>query len=53
MLDVWTSSVEGFGPLPSEDELAAQIREAGFAAVESRSIIPGERYVAVLATLPS
>jgi SAM-dependent methyltransferase len=52
MLDVWTSSVEGFGPLPSEDELAAQIAEAGFAAVEARSIIPGERYVAVLATLP-
>jgi 4-hydroxy-2,2'-bipyrrole-5-carbaldehyde O-methyltransferase len=52
MLDVWTSSVDGFGPLPSEEELAQQIRAAGFDALEARSVIPGERYVAILGTLP-
>jgi SAM-dependent methyltransferase len=50
MLDVWTSSVDGFGPLPSEDELAAQVREAGFGRVDARSLIPGERYLAVVAS---
>lgn len=51
LLDVWTSSVAGFGPLPSEDELAAQLREAGFARVESRRLVPGEPYVGMIATV--
>jgi SAM-dependent methyltransferase len=51
MLDIWTSSVDGFGPLPSEEELADQVRAAGFIVDEARSIIPGERYVALMATL--
>jgi SAM-dependent methyltransferase len=50
MLDVWTRSVDGFGPLPSEDELAAQVRAAGFGRVDVRSLIPGERYVAIVAS---
>jgi SAM-dependent methyltransferase len=50
MLDVWTRSVDGFGPLPSEDELAEQVRAAGFGRIETRRLIPGERYLAVVAS---
>lgn len=46
MLNVWTSSAVGLGPLPTETELIAQLREAGFVDISSRRMIPGERYYA-------
>jgi hypothetical protein len=50
VLNLWTSSVDGFGPLPTEDELTAQLQEAGFSALEARRVIPGEDYLAITAT---
>ncbi len=50
LLDVWTSSALGLGPLPSEAELVAQLGEAGFARVEMRRLVPGEPYVGVIAS---
>lgn len=50
LLDLWTSSVEGAGPLPSEAELVAQITGAGFGGVVVRRLIPGEAYVGIVAT---
>ena len=43
-LNVWTSTTEGFGPLPDPDRLCAQLREAGFADVRGRKLIPFERF---------
>ena len=46
MLDVWTSSTSGLGPLPTPDELIGQLREAGFVDIQSKRIIPGEPHYA-------
>jgi len=34
------------------DEMVSQLREAGFAAVAARSLAPGDRFYAFLATAP-
>lgn len=52
VLDLWMRSAAGGGGLPSRAELAAQMREAGLAAVESRRLIAGEEYFAFTATRP-
>ena len=49
MLNVWTSSTRGFGPLPTKDELVKQAAEAGFVDIETKHVIPGEPYVALIA----
>lgn len=46
MLDVWTSSTSGLGPLPTPDEIVDQLRGAGFVDIQSKRIIPGEPYYA-------
>ena len=50
MLNVWTSSTRGFGPLPTKAELVQQVTEAGFVDIETKHVIPGEPYVALIAT---
>ncbi len=52
MLDVWTSSAEGLGRLPTEEELGNQLRDAGFVDVQSKKAIPGEPYFAFVAIKP-
>ena len=51
LLNVWTSSVVGFGPLPTEAELVEQLGRAGFRDLSLRRVIPGEAYLAIVATV--
>jgi SAM-dependent methyltransferase len=50
VLDIWSASTEGCGRLPTPDELESQIREAGFAEVRKRNLMPGDSYYAFVAT---
>jgi SAM-dependent methyltransferase len=52
LLNVWTSNVDGFGPLPIPAELESQLRAAGFGAIDVQKVIPGEQYFALTATRP-
>jgi SAM-dependent methyltransferase len=45
-LDIWSANTRGCGRLPEVGELEAQLREAGFADVHSRRLMPGESYYA-------
>jgi ubiquinone/menaquinone biosynthesis C-methylase UbiE len=53
LLNVWTSATAGFGPLPTPEQIAQQMGEAGFVDVEAKKVIPGEAYYAFKATLAS
>jgi 4-hydroxy-2,2'-bipyrrole-5-carbaldehyde O-methyltransferase len=44
VLNLWFSYADFGGPLPQADRLAAQLAEAGFGDVTSRSLIPGEQF---------
>jgi SAM-dependent methyltransferase len=46
ILNVWGAMTSGCGRLPAPDELGEQLREAGFAPVERRSLIPGDSFYA-------
>lgn len=50
LLDLWTSSTAGLGPLPEMDEVVARMRDAGLVEIEAWRAIPGERYFAFTAT---
>ncbi len=52
LLDLWSAATEGCGRLPAADELEAQLREAGFANVTTRSLMPGDSYYAFVSTQP-
>jgi len=52
VLDVWMSSTAGFGPLPTEAELVAYVRDAGLTAIAVKHVIPGEPYLALRADAP-
>ncbi len=45
-LNLWGAGTKGAGRLPAEDELVDQLRKAGYIRVETRNMIPGERFVA-------
>ncbi len=45
-LNLWGAATRGAGRLPSEDELVSQLRDAGFGAVKTRNLLPGDRFVA-------
>ncbi len=51
ILDVWAAMTHGCGRLPTPEELEGQLREAGFATVRRRKLIPGEAYYAFVAEL--
>jgi len=44
ILDLWASMTEGCGRLPTRTELVTQLEQAGFAAVKTRSLIPGQSF---------
>jgi SAM-dependent methyltransferase len=45
-LNLWGAATKGAGRLPAEAELVEQLRGAGYGRVETKSMIPGERFVA-------
>ncbi len=45
-LNLWGAATCGAGRLPAEDELVAQLREAGYRMVETKNLLPGDRFVA-------
>ncbi|WP_109484940.1 SAM-dependent methyltransferase [Occallatibacter savannae] len=45
-LNLWGAATADCGRLPAEDELAGQLREAGFRTVKTRNLLPGDRFVA-------
>lgn len=49
VLDLWGAITEGCGPLPSPEEMVAQLRQAGFTKVQRRRLVPGESYWAFVA----
>ncbi|MBI4698205.1 MAG: class I SAM-dependent methyltransferase [Nitrospirae bacterium] len=52
ILNIWASTSEGYGPLPYPEQLCQQFKEAGFAEVKRRSLIPFESFWAFVATKP-
>jgi SAM-dependent methyltransferase len=46
VLNLWGAATEGCGRLPRVDEMADQLKEAGFENIQSMSLIPGDRYFA-------
>ena len=45
-LNLWGAATRGAGRLPAEDELVRQLREAGYSAVKTTSLLPGDRFLA-------
>jgi 4-hydroxy-2,2'-bipyrrole-5-carbaldehyde O-methyltransferase len=45
-LNLWGAATRGAGRLPAEGELVNQLRQAGYRAVKTKRLIPGERFVA-------
>lgn len=52
VLDLWGAMTAGCGRLPEPTEMTYQTREAGFADVTARNLIPGESFYAILGTNP-
>jgi SAM-dependent methyltransferase len=48
VLNLWGALTAGCGRLPDRAELAEQLRAAGFSALRSRRIVPGERVYAIV-----
>jgi len=51
-LNIWVSTTEGYGPLPYPDQLCKQFKDAGFAEVKTKRLIPFESFWAFVATKP-
>jgi 4-hydroxy-2,2'-bipyrrole-5-carbaldehyde O-methyltransferase len=51
ILNLWGALTEGCGRLPDRDEMAAQLRAAGFSSVRIRRLIPGQRFFGFLASI--
>lgn len=49
-LNIWVSTTEGYGPLPKPDQLCQQFKDAGFAEVKTKHLVPFESYWAFGAT---
>jgi len=45
-LNLWGAATSGCGRLPAEDELVSQLRQAGYGAVKTMNLVPGERFLA-------
>jgi hypothetical protein len=48
-LNLVTTFYEGLTPLPTEDEMELQLRDAGFQEVRRSPLIPGTSYLAFTA----
>jgi SAM-dependent methyltransferase len=46
VLNLWGAATEGAGRLPDVDEMASQLKDAGFDGIQSISLIPGDRFYA-------
>jgi SAM-dependent methyltransferase len=44
-LNLWGAATSGAGRLPAEDELVSQLRQAGYSAVRTKNLIPGDRFM--------
>lgn len=53
LLDLWSAATRGCGRLPAPAELEEQMQRAGFEAVRSWSLIPGESYCAFAGQAPA
>jgi SAM-dependent methyltransferase len=51
-LNIWVSTTEGYGPLPHNDQLCQQLKDAGFAEVKTKRLMPFESFWAFIATKP-
>ena len=49
LLNVWSSSTQGCGPLPQSSDLYQLIEDAGFTKIKMKRMIPGEAYFAFIA----
>ncbi len=45
-LNLWGAATRGAGRLPAEDELVKQLRQAGYGAVKTTNLLPGDHFVA-------
>ncbi len=44
-LNLWGAATSGAGRLPAIDELVSQLRQAGYARVTTRNLLPGDRFM--------
>ena len=49
-LNMWLVYADFSGPLPEENELVAQMRQAGFSDARVSRIVPGEQFLAFVGT---
>lgn len=49
-VNIWVSTTEGYGPLPNPDQLCQQFKDAGFAEVKTKRLVPFESFWAFVAT---
>jgi SAM-dependent methyltransferase len=49
---IWVATTEGYGPLPEPEEFCGQLREAGFADVRKKRLIPFDSFWAFVGTRP-
>lgn len=52
VLDLWGAMTAGCGRLPQPTEMADQMKEAGFADIAAKSLIPGQSFYAIVGTNP-
>jgi SAM-dependent methyltransferase len=45
-LNLWGAATAGAGRLPTEEELVGQLRLAGYDTVKTKSLLPGDRFLA-------
>jgi 4-hydroxy-2,2'-bipyrrole-5-carbaldehyde O-methyltransferase len=45
-LNLWGAATSGAGRLPAEEEIASQLRQAGYSRVKTMSLLPGDRFLA-------
>ncbi len=48
-VNIWVSTTERYGPLPSPDQLCQQFKDAGFAEVKTKRLVPFESFWAFCA----
>jgi SAM-dependent methyltransferase len=53
VLNLWAAMTDGCGRLPAPREMVAQMEQAGYTAVVSRSLIPSDSFYSFLGTRPA
>ena len=52
-LNLWGAATQGCGRLPSREELVDQLRQAGYGTVNTKNLVPGDRFMAFQAFIAS